>query len=51
MLTNEQILQTLKNIHDPELHQSIVDLNMVRNIQVDGTHVSLDVILTIKVAR
>lgn len=48
MLTNERILQTLKNINDPELHQSIVDLNMVRNIKIDGTHVFLDVILTIQ---
>ncbi|MGE7951990.1 Mrp/NBP35 family ATP-binding protein [Lysinibacillus xylanilyticus] len=48
MLTNEHILQTLKKIDDPELHKSIVDLNMVRNIQVDGTHISLDLILTIQ---
>lgn len=47
MLTNEHILKTLKKVNDPELHKSIVDLNMVRNIQVDGTHISLDVILTI----
>lgn len=48
MLTKEHILQTLKNINDPELHKSIVELNMVRNIEIDGTHVSLDVILTIQ---
>ncbi|MGG0654982.1 P-loop NTPase [Rummeliibacillus pycnus] len=48
MLTNENILNVLKKIDDPELHKSIVDLNMVRNIQVDGTHISLDVILTIQ---
>ncbi|MGA3676441.1 Mrp/NBP35 family ATP-binding protein [Lysinibacillus agricola] len=48
MLTNEHILQTLKKIDDPELHKSIVDLNMVRNIQVDGTHISLDLVLTIQ---
>lgn len=48
MLTKERILQTLKNINDPELHKSIVELNMVRNIEIDGTHISLDVILTIQ---
>lgn len=48
MLTNEHILQTLKKIDDPELHKSIVDLNMVRNIQVNGTHISLDLVLTIQ---
>ncbi|MGE7688095.1 Mrp/NBP35 family ATP-binding protein [Lysinibacillus sp. NPDC097214] len=47
MLTNEHILKTLQKVDDPELHKSIVDLNMVRNIQVNGTHISLDIILTI----
>ncbi|MGE8036470.1 MRP family ATP-binding protein [Lysinibacillus sp. KCTC 33748] len=48
MLTNEHILKTLQKVDDPELHKSIVDLNMVRNIQVNGTHISLDIILTIQ---
>lgn len=48
MLTNEHILKTLQKIDDPELHKSIVDLNMVRNIQVNGTHISLDLVLTIQ---
>ncbi|MDN4492603.1 Mrp/NBP35 family ATP-binding protein [Ureibacillus aquaedulcis] len=48
MLTNEIILNALKKVDDPELHQNIVALNMVRNIQIEGTHISLDVILTIQ---
>ncbi|KOS60394.1 Mrp/NBP35 family ATP-binding protein [Lysinibacillus agricola] len=48
MLTNEHILKTLQKIDDPELHKSIVDLNMVRNIQVNDTHISLDIVLTIQ---
>ncbi|MFT9817516.1 Mrp/NBP35 family ATP-binding protein [Lysinibacillus sp. NPDC056185] len=48
MLTNEHILKSLQKIDDPELHKSIVDLNMVRNIQVNGTDISLDIILTIQ---
>ena len=48
MLTNENILNALKEVNDPELHKSIVELNMVRNIQIEGTHISLDVILTIQ---
>ncbi|WP_155592369.1 Mrp/NBP35 family ATP-binding protein [Lysinibacillus cavernae] len=47
MLVKEDIVNALKQVEDPELHQSIVDLNMVRNIQVNGTHISLDIILTI----
>ncbi len=48
MLTHEKIMNALKHVQDPELHKSIVDLNMVRNIQVDGTHVQLEVVLTIQ---
>ncbi len=48
MLTNANILHALEKIDDPELHKSIVALNMVRNIQIEGTHISLDVILTIQ---
>ncbi|CAH0168347.1 Iron-sulfur cluster carrier protein [Peribacillus sp. Bi96] len=48
MLTHEQIMNALKHVQDPELHKSIVDLNMVRNIEMDGTHVQLEVVLTIQ---
>ncbi|MFJ8260962.1 P-loop NTPase [Rummeliibacillus sp. NPDC094406] len=48
MLTNENILNALKKVDGPKFHKSIVDLNMARNIQVDGTDISLDVILTIQ---
>ena len=42
MLTQEQIMNALKHVEDPELHKSIVELNMVRNIQMNGTEVKLD---------
>ncbi|WP_203362598.1 P-loop NTPase [Bacillus sp. REN10] len=48
MLTNEQVLQALENVNDPELHKSIVELNMVRNIQIQDGHVQLEVVLTIQ---
>lgn len=49
MLTNEQVLEALKPVQDPELHKSIVELNMVRNIHIlDGSHVKLEVFLTIQ---
>src|SRR3954463_16350140 len=34
MPTREQILEALKVVIDPELHRSIVELGMVRNIQI-----------------
>jgi ATP-binding protein involved in chromosome partitioning len=48
MITQEQVLNALKDVEDPELHKSVVELNMVRNIKIEGTNVSLDVILTIQ---
>lgn len=33
MLTQEQIMNALKHVEDPELHKSVVELNMVRNIK------------------
>jgi len=48
MLTEQTIIQALKNVEDPELHKSVVELNMVRDIKIDGTHVSLTIVLTIQ---
>ena len=48
MLNQEQIMNALKHVEDPELHKSIVELNMVRNIQMNGTEVKLEVVLTIQ---
>lgn len=47
MLTEAKILEGLKDVQDPELNRSLVSLNMIRNIKIDGDRVSLDVILTI----
>jgi len=35
-LHNDQVLEALRPVEDPELHRSIVDLNMVRSIDVSG---------------
>jgi ATP-binding protein involved in chromosome partitioning len=48
MLTHEQVMKALKHVQDPELHKSIVDLNMVRNVKINGTDIQLEVILTIQ---
>src|SRR6266508_1670930 len=48
MPTREQIVDVLRPVQDPELHRSIVDLGMVRDIEVrtDGV-VSVQVALTV----
>ena len=46
-LTEAVVIDALRPVQDPELHRSIVDLGMVRDVVVDGTAVSLTVVLTI----
>src|SRR3989449_9268145 len=47
MVTKDQILQALHDVQDPELHQSIVELDMVRDVVIRDRDVSVDVLLTI----
>ncbi|PLT28821.1 P-loop NTPase [Peribacillus deserti] len=48
MLTVEQVMHALRDVQDPELHKSLVELNMIRNIRIDGRHIQLEVVLTIQ---
>ena len=47
MPTKEQVSEILGQIQDPELHRGLNELNMVRNIAIDGARVSVLVALTI----
>lgn len=47
MPTTEQVSEILGEIQDPELHRGLNELNMVRNIAIDGTRVGVLVALTI----
>ncbi len=46
-LTEDQVLEALRPVMDPELHMSIVDLDMVRDISVRGSRVAITVALTV----
>jgi ATP-binding protein involved in chromosome partitioning len=46
-VSEAQVLEALRPVQDPELHRSIVDLDMVRGITVDGGRVGVTVALTI----
>ncbi|MCL4553425.1 MAG: Mrp/NBP35 family ATP-binding protein [Candidatus Marsarchaeota archaeon] len=48
MPSNEQLLEKLREVIDPELGLNIVDLGMVKNVSVHGGKVSLDIALTVK---
>ncbi|MDI3297912.1 MAG: Mrp/NBP35 family ATP-binding protein [Bacillota bacterium] len=47
MATKEEILNALGDVVDPELGRSITDLDMVREVRVDGGRVAVDVALTV----
>lgn len=47
MVTLEELEQALMQVMDPELGQNIVDLGMVKDIQIDGGEVSITLALTI----
>jgi Mrp family chromosome partitioning ATPase len=46
MLSKEQVQEALKGVMDPELQRNIVELGMVRAIQIDDARVSLTLALT-----
>jgi ATP-binding protein involved in chromosome partitioning len=45
-LTKEKILAALSQVDDPELHQDLVSLNMIRDVEIDGGDVAFTVVLT-----
>ncbi|HEX2180619.1 MAG TPA: Mrp/NBP35 family ATP-binding protein [Actinomycetota bacterium] len=47
MPTIEQVRDVLATINDPELHRSIVELGMVKGIEVSAPQVTVDLALTI----
>ena len=45
-LTNDSIMNALRNVYDPDLHKDLVTLNMIKDIKIDGNNVSLTIELT-----
>ena len=45
--THDQVIDALRPVQDPELHRSIVDLGMVRDVVVNDGVIGLTVVLTI----
>jgi ATP-binding protein involved in chromosome partitioning len=45
--TVEQVIEALRPVQDPELHRSIVDLDMVRDVAISSQGISLTITLTI----
>lgn len=47
-ISRESIEQALREVMDPELHRSLVELNMIQGIEIDGSEVRIRVALTTK---
>ncbi len=47
MPTREQVIEALRPVQDPELHMSVVDLDMVRDVRIDGGRVGVTIALTV----
>ena len=47
VVTKEQVLKALEQVIDPELHRDIVDLGMVRDVEVYGRNVKVIIALTV----
>jgi ATP-binding protein involved in chromosome partitioning len=45
-ITKEAVLAALSKVQEPELHQDLVTLNMIRNLEITGDKVSFTVMLT-----
>ncbi len=46
-ITEEQVIEALRPVEDPELHRSIVDLGMVKTVAIAGDAVDVQIALTV----
>ena len=46
MITEEQVIEALKNVIDPDFDKDIVTLGMVQDLKIDGKKVNFTVVLT-----
>jgi ATP-binding protein involved in chromosome partitioning len=46
-VTENDVIEALRPVEDPELHRSIVDLGMVRGVAIDGAVVAVRIALTV----
>jgi ATP-binding protein involved in chromosome partitioning len=45
-MTQDDVLKALSNVQEPDLGKDLVTLNMVRDVEINGTNVSFTVVLT-----
>ena len=47
MPTKEQVFDALTGVLDPEIHKPIIELDMVKEITIDGPNVIVEILLTV----
>jgi ATP-binding protein involved in chromosome partitioning len=45
-ISKETIINSLSRVNDPDLHKDLVTLNMVKNVEISGNNVKIDIQLT-----
>lgn len=45
-ITENQVLDALRNVEEPDLKKDLVTLNMIRDVRIEGNKVSFSVVLT-----
>ena len=45
-ITKEDVLKALGYVQDPDLHQDLVTLKMIKDVEIDGNKVAFTVVLT-----
>ena len=45
-MTENDILQALSTVQEPDLKKDLVTLNMIRDVEIDGDNISFTVVLT-----
>jgi metal-sulfur cluster biosynthetic enzyme len=46
MVTEESVMQALKDVYDPEIGVNVVDLGLVYRVEVHGGNVEIDLTMT-----
>lgn len=45
-VVEESVLEALSKVEDPEIHRPITELKMVDSVEIDGAHVTVNILLT-----
>ena len=47
MITEENVREVLKNVLDPEIGISVIDLNMIKTVDITDNEINIEMVLTI----